>query len=584
MTDRPTVVVTGLGATTPLGGDVASTWEGMLAGNSGVTLLEDEWARDFPARLVARMAVEPTSALERVEARRLDRCQQAALVAGREAWADAGFDPVPKSKDGVPNETVRGVDPERLAIVVGSGIGGATTMLGQDDILEERGVRRVSPLTVPMLMPNGPAACLSLEFGARAGVHATVSACASGAEAISLAADLIRLGRADVVVAGGTEAVVDKLPMAGFAQMRAMSTRNEEPERASRPFDKGRDGFVLGEGAGILILESAEHAAARGARVYAEIAGAGITSDGYHITAPDPSGSGAARAIRLALRDAGVDPADVVHVNAHATSTPTGDVAEAAAIRAALGDRALVSAPKSMLGHLLGAAGAVETIATVLSVRDGVVPVTRNLEDLDDDVELDVVSVEPLGSDLFVFISPAAETSFLTAIRRAAPQVTVPGFGRSMVVVKDVGAPAAICARYGIPGWAGYQGIGHTRMATESAVTTAHSHPFAPAADLALVHNGSFSNYATVRGRLARQGIRCDTDNDSEVAARLVAARMAEGADLADGLRAVLKEMDGFFTLLVTTRTQFAVVRDSFACKPAVIAETPDYVAMASEY
>ncbi len=407
MIERPTVVVTGLGATTPLGGDVASTWEGLLSGASGVTKLEDEWARDFPARLVARMAVEPTSVLERVEARRLDRCQQAALVAGRQAWADAGFDPVPKSKDGVPNETVRGVDPERLAIVVGSGIGGAVTMLTQDDILEEKGVRRVSPLTVPMLMPNGPAAALSLEFGARAGVHATVSACASGAEAISLAADLIRLGRADVVVAGGTEAVVDKLPMAGFAQMRAMSTRNDEPERASRPFDKSRDGFVLGEGAGILILESAEHAAARGARVYAEIAGAGITSDGYHITAPDPTGSGAARAITLALRDAGVSPADVVHVNAHATSTPTGDVAEAAAIRAALGDHALVSAPKSMLGHLLGAAGAVETIATVLSVRDGVVPVTRNLEDLDDGVELDVVSVEPRRQPVPVAVNNA---------------------------------------------------------------------------------------------------------------------------------------------------------------------------------
>ena len=217
--------------------------------------------------------------------------------------------------------------------------------------------------------------------------------------------------------------------------------------------------------------------------------------------------------------------------------------------------------------------------------------------------------VELLGSDSAVFVSlpaealpaealpaealtaeapPAealpAEASFLAAVRRVAPQVTVPGFGRSMVVVKDVGAPAAICARYGIGGWGGYQGIGHTRMATESAVTTAHSHPFAPAADLALVHNGSFSNYATIRGRLARQGIRCDTDNDSEVAARLVASRMAEGADLEEGLRTVLKEMDGFFTLLVTTRTQFAVVRDSFACKPAVIAETPDYVAMASEY
>ena len=194
------------------------------------------------------------------------------------------------------------------------------------------------------------------------------------------------------------------------------------------------------------------------------------------------------------------------------------------------------------------------------------------------------VRVEPLGSDSVIFGSPAAETSFLAAVRRIAPQVSVPGFGRSMVVVKDVGAPAAICARYGIPRWAGYQGIGHTRMATESAVTTAHSHPFAPAADLALVHNGSFSNYATIRRQLERKGVRCDTDNDSEVAARLIASRMAEGADLEEGLRTVLKEMDGFFTLLVTTRTQFAVVRDSFACKPAVIAETPDYVAMASEY
>ena len=198
-----------------------------------------------------------------------------------------------------------------------------------------------------------------------------------------------------MVVAGGTEAVVHPLPMAGFAQMRAMSTRNDEPDRASRPFDKGRDGFVLGEGAGVLVLESAEHAAARGARVHAEIAGGGVTSDGYHITAPDPSGSGAARAMTLALRDAGVGPAEVVLVNAHATSTPTGDVAEALAISSAIGDNALVTAPKSMLGHLLGAAGAVETIATVLSVRDGVVPITRNLDDLDDGVQLDVVSVEP---------------------------------------------------------------------------------------------------------------------------------------------------------------------------------------------
>lgn len=407
MSERPTVVVTGMGATTPLGGDVASTWEGLLAGRSGVTPLTDEWAHDIPAKIVARMAVEPTSVLERIEARRLDRCQQAALVAGREAWADAGFDPVHKTKDGVPDGTVAGVDPERLAIVVGTGVGGAITMLGQDDVQEERGTRRVSPLTVPMMMPNGPGAALGLEFGARAGVHATVSACASGSEAIALAIDLIRAGRADVVVAGGTEAIVHPLPMASFAQMRALSTRNDEPERASRPFDKGRDGFVLGEGAGVLVLESAAHAAARGARVHAELAGAGITSDGYHITAPDPTGSGAARAITLALRDAGVEASEVAHVNAHATSTPSGDVAEAAAIRAAIGEHPLVTAPKSMLGHLLGAAGAVETIATVLSVRNGVVPITRNLEDLDDGVELEIVTVEPRRMPVPVAVNDA---------------------------------------------------------------------------------------------------------------------------------------------------------------------------------
>jgi len=380
MSGRPTVVVTGLGATTPLGGDVASTWESLLAGRSGVTALDDEWARDYPARIVARMAVDPKDALERVEARRLDRCQQAALVAAREAWADAGRPEV---------------DADRLAVVIGSGIGGALTMLGQDDILEEKGVRRVSPLTVPMLMPNGPAAAVGLELGARAGVHTPVSACASGAEAIALGLDLIRAGRADVVVVGGTEAVVHPLPMAGFAQMRALSTRNDEPEAASRPFDKGRDGFVLGEGAGVLVLEREDFAAARGKRPHAVLAGAGITSDGYHITAPDPEGSGAARAITLALRDAELDRADVAHVNAHATSTPVGDLAEAKAVRSALGEHPLLTAPKSMIGHLLGAAGAVEAIATVLSVRDDVVPFTRNLDDLDDGVELDVVRVEP---------------------------------------------------------------------------------------------------------------------------------------------------------------------------------------------
>jgi 3-oxoacyl-[acyl-carrier-protein] synthase II len=377
------VLVTGLGATTPLGGDVASTWTAMLEGRSGVVRLEDEWAEQLTVQIAGRLAVEPSETLERVRARRLDRCEQVALVAAREAWADAG---APE------------VDPERIAVVVGTGIGGALSLLEQDDILEASGPRKVSPLTIPMLMPNGPAAVVGLEVGARGRVTAPVSACASGAEAIALALDFLRSGRYDVVVAGGTEACVHPITMAGFANMRAMSTRNSEPGRASRPFDKGRDGFVLGEGAGVVVLETLEHARARGATVYGEIAGAGITSDAHHIAQPDPVGSGASRAMRMAVESAGAVPSDIVHINAHATSTPVGDVAEAEAIRKALGDAtdgAVVSATKSMTGHLLGAAGAIETIATILALRDRKAPATTNLEDPDDDVHLDVVRGEP---------------------------------------------------------------------------------------------------------------------------------------------------------------------------------------------
>ena len=386
MTDRPTVVVTGLGATTPLGGDVASTWAGLLDARSGVRRLDAEWAAELPVRIAAPVAVEPTDVLDRVEARTLDRAQQFALVAAREAWADAGFSPE------------AGVDPERLAVVVGTGIGGVLTLLTQYDALRERGARRVSPHTVPMLMPNGPAATVGLALTARAGVHTPVSACASGAEAIALALDLLRAGRADVVVAGGTEAAIASLPIAGFAAMRALSTREDEPETASRPYDKARDGFVLGEGAAVLVLETREHAHRRGARVYAELAGAGISADAHHVAAPEPTGAGAARALALAMRDAGLQPSDVVHVNAHATSTPLGDVAEANALRTALGDAAStipVTATKSCTGHLLGAAGALEAAITVLSLHHGVVPPTRNLDDPDDEVGLDVVRFEP---------------------------------------------------------------------------------------------------------------------------------------------------------------------------------------------
>jgi len=385
------VVVTGLGATTPLGGDVASTWESLVAGRSGVGPLTQDWAAQLPVRIAAQLAVEPSEKLDRVKLRRLDRVEAIALIAAYEAWRDAGF--------GEPAGDNR-PDPERLAVSIGTGIGGALTLLNQDDILEASGPRRVSPHTIPMLMPNGPAAWVGLDLDAKAGVRMVASACATGAEAISLGLDTIRAGRADVVVAGGTEAVIHPLPIAGFASMRAMSTRNDEPERASRPFDKARDGFVFGEGAGMVVLERAEHAAARGARVYARLAGAGLTSDGYDIVQPDPQGRGAARAIAAALRDSGVARSDVVHVNAHATSTPVGDIAEIVSLHAALGDHAVITATKSMTGHLLGAAGALESIATILAIVHGVVPPTINLDDPDDGVDLDVAAHKARHMDI----------------------------------------------------------------------------------------------------------------------------------------------------------------------------------------
>jgi 3-oxoacyl-[acyl-carrier-protein] synthase II len=377
---RPDVVVTGLGATTPLGGDVASTWDAMLAGRSGVSALTQEWAQQLPVRIAAQLAVDPADVIDRVKLRRLDRSEAIALIAAHQAWADAGL-----GDD---------VDRERLAVSVGTGIGGALTLLAQDDILEASGPRRVSPHTVPMLMPNGPAAWVGLELGAQAGVHCVASACATGAEAIALGLDIIRSGRADVVVAGGTEAVVHQLPIAGFASMRAMSTRNDDPERASRPWDKGRDGFVLGEGAAIVVLEKAEHAAARGARVYARLAGSGITSDGFDIVQPHPEGAGFVRAVRKALVDADLTGADIAHVNAHATSTPVGDMAEIVGLRQAIGDHPVLTATKSMSGHLLGAAGALESVATILALREDVIPPTINLDDPEEGL-LDVVTHKP---------------------------------------------------------------------------------------------------------------------------------------------------------------------------------------------
>jgi 3-oxoacyl-[acyl-carrier-protein] synthase II len=378
--ERETVVVTGLGATTPLGGDVASTWAGMLAGRSGVRPLTEPWAQELPVRIAAPAAVDPVEIVGRVQARRMDRCEQLGMVAAREAWAHAGSPEV---------------DPERLGVAVTSGIGGIGSTLAAYDTLREKGWQRISPYTVPMLMPNGAAGWISMEIGARAGAHALVSACASGAEAIGYGIDMIRSGRADVVLAGGTEAAILALNIGAFAVMRAMSTRNDDPERASRPFDKARDGFVLGEGAGMLVLESLSHARQRGAMMYAIAAGAGYSSDAYHIAHPAPDGAGVAAAIGRALADARVNPDQVVHVNAHATSTPEGDALEAQALVKALGpamDGVVVTSTKSMTGHLLGGAGAIESVAAILALREQVAPPTINLDDLDENVPVDVAT------------------------------------------------------------------------------------------------------------------------------------------------------------------------------------------------
>ncbi len=373
------VVVTGLGATTPLGADVDSTWAALIAGKSGVRLLTEDWRELLPVHFAARVHTEPADQMERVEMRRLDRSEQFALVASREAWKDAG----------TPD-----VDKERLGVVIASGIGGVITLLDQYDNLREKGARGVSPHTVPMLMPNGPAANVGLELQAKAGVHTPVSACASGAEAIGYALEMIRTNRADIIVSGGVEAAIHQLPMAGFAAMKALSTRNDAPERASRPYDRDRDGFVLGEGGGILILEEYEHAKARGAKIYCELVGQGLSSDGYHIAAPDPEGAGVQRAVKFALADAKLSTKDIVHLNAHATSTPAGDVAEANALRLALGsdiDHVAVSATKSMTGHLLGGAGAIESVFIVKALQERLAPPTINIENLDPAVTVDVV-------------------------------------------------------------------------------------------------------------------------------------------------------------------------------------------------
>ena len=376
------IVVTGLGATTPLGGDVSSTWAALLAGKSGISTLQQPWVEQYeiPVTFAGQAAVPASEVLTPQECKRLDPSSQFALIAAREAWADAG---APE------------VVPERLAVEFSTGIGGVWTLLDAFDTLKERGARRVLPMTVPMLMPNGPAAAIGMDLAARGGVRTAVSACASSTEAIANAITRLQSGEIDIVVAGGCEAAIHPLPIAAFAAMHATSRRNDEPTLASRPYDIARDGFVMGEGGGALVLETEEHAKKRGAKIYAELVGGAVTSDAYHITAPDPEGSGAARAVLSALEQAGAKPKDVIHINAHATSTPVGDIAEYTALKRVFGDHLnniAVSATKSSTGHLLGGAGAIEAVFTILALKERTAPPTINLDNQDPEIPLDVVT------------------------------------------------------------------------------------------------------------------------------------------------------------------------------------------------
>lgn len=376
------IVITGIGATSPLGGTASESWSALLAGESGARSLDYDWVAEtqLPVTFAAQARVAPSEILARHEMKRLDPSSQFALIAGREAWADAGSPEV---------------DPDRLAVDWSTGIGGVWTLLDAWDTLRERGPRRVLPMTVPMLMPNGPGAAIGMDLHARAGIRTVVSACASSTEALVNAYDRLQAGHADIIIAGGSEAAIHPLPIAAFASMQALSKRNDDPTAASRPYDINRDGFVLGEGAAALVVETEDHARARGARIYAELLGGAVTSDAYHITAPDPEGSAAARAMTAAIRNAGADLGDVSHINAHATSTPVGDIAEYNALRRVFGsllDGIPVSATKASTGHLLGGAGAIEALFTVLALSDRVAPPTINLTDQDPSIPLDVVT------------------------------------------------------------------------------------------------------------------------------------------------------------------------------------------------
>lgn len=372
------IVITGLGALSPIGSNVEENWNSCISGKSGIEIINSEWANNLNSKIAGLIKIDPLEKLDKIQARRMDRSSQLGVIAVREAWNDAGKPEI---------------NPERLGVFFGSGIGGLSTVLEQYEVLKQRGPDRVNPMTVPMIMPNSAAAMVGLEIGAQAGVHSPVSACATSAEAIAGGYEMIKNNQADIVVTGGAEACVVQLAIAAFSSMRALSTNNESPHKASRPYDKSRDGFVMSEGSAALVLEEEEHALRRGAKIYGVVAGAGMSSDGYHIAAPEPEGKGAARAITKALIDADIKSSDVSHINAHATSTPVGDLAESKAMNLALGkdiENIIVSATKSMTGHLLGGAGALESIFSVLALKNGKAPGTINLDNKDELINLNV--------------------------------------------------------------------------------------------------------------------------------------------------------------------------------------------------
>ncbi|TQJ39274.1 3-oxoacyl-[acyl-carrier-protein] synthase II [Arthrobacter sp. SLBN-112] len=372
---QPRALVTGVGTINPLGSNAKETWEALLDGRSGIAALEQDWAEQLPVRIAGQVTADLSEHLSTREMKRMDRCGQFALIAAREAWAQAG---APE------------VDPERFAVVIGSAYGGLGSTLEQDRVLGQSGPRKVSPHTLTKLMVNGPAAWVSMDLGARGGARTPVSACASGAEAIVQAAEMIRSGAADVVIAGGVDASVNDLVISGFSQIRALSTRAGDPQLASRPFDGGRDGFVLAEGAGVVVLESEEHARARGAAVLGAVAGGAVTSDANDIVAADPAMQ--RRVMQKALDSAGMQPADIGFVHAHATSTPVGDRLEGQSINAVFGSDVPVTSTKGHTGHLLGGAGALAAVVVVEALRTGQLPGTLNVEALDPEVDLNVLT------------------------------------------------------------------------------------------------------------------------------------------------------------------------------------------------